>query len=83
MPPSAATNGKAITALVLGILGLCCGILGIGGIIFGVLARNEIRASGGRQKGEGLALAGIVLGGLSALWMVVAVALGFFDGFTT
>ena len=47
-----------------------------------MLARNEIRASGGLQQGGGMALAGIILGGLAALWMVVAVAFGFFDSFT-
>jgi hypothetical protein len=66
-PPK--TEGMAIGALVCGILGTLCGVIGcfgllIGpvGIVLGVVARRRIRESGGMTKGEGLALAGIVLG---------------------
>lgn len=54
----------AIVALVLGIisfLGLFF-IGGIGAIATGHLARREISASGGQVKGDGLALAGLILG---------------------
>lgn len=60
------TSGKAITSLVLGIcgwvlpvVGVVCSILAI---IFGILARNEIRSSEGKLSGEGMALAGFILG---------------------
>lgn len=66
-PPK--TEGMAIGALVCGILGMVCGMIGcfglvIGpvGIVLGVVARRRIRDSGGYTKGDGLALAGIVLG---------------------
>jgi hypothetical protein len=66
-PPK--TEGMAIGALVCGILGTLCGVIGcfgllIGpvGIVLGVVARRRIRESGGMTKGEGLALAGLVLG---------------------
>ena len=55
------TNGLSIASLVLGIVWF----LGIGSVlavIFGFVARRQIRASGGRQTGEGMALAGIILG---------------------
>ena len=60
------TSGMAIASLVTGILGIfpCCtiGILGILGIVFGILARRNIEASGGTQKGLGLAKAGLICG---------------------
>jgi hypothetical protein len=59
----------AIGALVCGILGTVCGIIGcfglvIGpvGIVLGIVARRRIRDNGGFTKGDGLALAGVVLG---------------------
>jgi hypothetical protein len=59
----ASTNGLAITALVLGIVGWAfCGIGSILAIIFGFVARGQIRSSQGRQGGDGLAQAGIILG---------------------
>ena len=61
--PSA--NGKAITSLVCGCVGVtCCGILipSILAVIFGHIAKGEIRASGGQQGGDGMALAGLILG---------------------
>jgi putative exporter of polyketide antibiotics len=63
------TNGKAIWALVLGILGLiCCGFFtGIPAIILGNMAKKEIDA--GRGTGRGMAQAGFILG-------IVAVAFG-------
>ena len=66
-PPSLAaatavpTNPLAIASLVLGILWLW-GIGSILAIIFGVIAKNQIEASGGAQQGRGLAIAGIILG---------------------
>jgi Domain of unknown function (DUF4190) len=60
-PAAQTTNGLAIASLVLSILG----VFGIGsllGIIFGYKARREIRASRGHQSGDGMALAGIIIG---------------------
>jgi hypothetical protein len=69
-----ATNQKAIWALVLGIAGfLCCGLLGIGGLLLGMQARNEIKASGGAQGGDGLALAGMICGGIALAWMLIQI----------
>jgi hypothetical protein len=74
--PSRSTNGKALAALVTGISMLvlsCCGIgiLGIVPIVLGVKARSEIRASGGWQEGQGLALAGIITGAVAVVLGVV------------
>jgi hypothetical protein len=71
------TNGWAIASLVLGILGGS-----LLAIVFGLVGRGQIRRSGGRQGGLGLATAGIVLGcvwlGLIAIVVVLA-ATGSFD----
>ncbi len=60
------TNGYAIASLVLGIVWLWW-LGSVLALVFGHTARNQIIASGGRQTGEGLAIAGIVLG-----WIGVA-----------
>lgn len=65
-PHSPGTNGFAIAALVLGIIGGC-----LLGFIFGFLALRQIKKSG--QDGRGMAIAGIIL---SALWLVVAIVVG-------
>ena len=61
------TNGLAIGALVASVLGFFCGVGFIIGLILGYMARNQIRSSGGRQGGEGLATAAIIIG-----WIGVA-----------
>lgn len=75
-PPN---SGKAVTALVLGILGIVvCQVLGVAAIIVGKQANDEIAASGGRLGGEGLAKVGIILGWVAvALMAITAVILVF------
>src|SRR2546427_102170 len=63
-PP--ATSGKAIASLVCGISFLLLPAA-IVAIIFGHLSLSEIRKSAGRLKGEGIAIAGLVLGYLGVL----------------
>jgi hypothetical protein len=57
--PARPTNGMAIAAMVLGILWVYW-IGSVLALIFGYVARNEIRRTG--QGGDGMAIAGIVLG---------------------
>jgi len=64
------TNGLAIASLVLAIVTLC-GVGSILGIVFGFVARRQIQASGGTQKGDGLALAGIIIGFATLAIMIV------------
>lgn len=57
----------AIISLVTGIIGiLCCGwfLFSIAALVTGFLGRNEIAQSNGAKKGAGLAMAGLVLGGV-------------------
>jgi hypothetical protein len=75
-PVGQTTNGLAIASLVLGIVWVF-GISSILAVIFGFVARKQIRQSGGRQGGGGMAIAGIVLGfvGIAGLilWIVLAI----------
>ncbi len=75
-PTTPATNGLAVAALILGIVGwLPCGVGSLIAVVLGFIARNQIREARGRQAGEGLALAGIILGFLAiGLWVLIFVA---------
>src|ERR1700733_12097238 len=59
-PRPARTNGLAIASLVLSLPVFLIGP--ILAIIFGVRARRQIRESGGSESGDGLALAGMIIG---------------------
>ena len=77
-PVSRRTNGLAIAALVCSCAGIfLLGIPAVLGIIFGFVARGQIRQSSGAQGGNGMALAGIIVGfvvvGLVVLGVVVHV----------
>ena len=63
-PPygTASTNGFAVAALVLGILGPVACVAWILALVFGYIAKTQIDASEGRQTGRGMAVAGIILG---------------------
>jgi hypothetical protein len=64
------TNGLAVASLVCGIGGFLFFVPAILGIVFGFIARSQIRQSAGRQSGEGLAIAGIIVG---FAWIVLFV----------
>jgi hypothetical protein len=72
------TNGFAIASLVLGIIGLTAFpvIPSIIAIIFGYKGRREIDRSGGRQHGRGMATAGLALGWIAIVLVLVAIAVG-------
>jgi hypothetical protein len=55
------TSGLAVTALVLSILWIG-GVGSLSALIFGLVALSQIRSSGGRTRGKGLATAGVVIG---------------------
>ncbi|HYM74636.1 MAG TPA: DUF4190 domain-containing protein [Candidatus Dormibacteraeota bacterium] len=62
----AETSGKAITSLVCGLM-FFIPFAFVAAVIFGHLALSEIKKSAGRLKGDGLAIAGLVLG---YMWVV-------------
>ena len=82
--PTTRTSGKAVAALVLGILGIVLLpiVLSIPAIIYGKKARNEIDSSSG-LNGRGLAVTGIVLGwvgiGVGVVCFALGVALGYYS----
>jgi hypothetical protein len=75
--PDARLNATALLSLLAGIFGTICffwGIGGVGAVILGIIGHGEIKRSEGRQYGEGFAIAGIVLGVLHLVAIVVGFA---------
>jgi hypothetical protein len=69
------TNGLAIASLVCACAGFLFFVPGVLGVIFGFIARSQIRQSGSTQGGDGLALAGIIVGfAWIALLVIVIIA---------
>ena len=63
LPVAPPTNGKAVGAMVCGALTfVTAGLTGVPAVILGHTARTEMRHSG--ERGEGLAMTGLVLGWL-------------------
>lgn len=86
------TSGFAIASLICGIAGwfLFFFIGGILAVVFGHMARREIRRSQGWKRGDGLALSGLIIGYLNiaasiALFLVfLLLAIAFAsDGYRT
>ena len=67
-PPPRPTNGLAIASMVLGILWLYW-IGSILALVFGYVARSQIRQR--NEAGNGMAIAGIVLGWIGVATLVV------------
>lgn len=88
MPPAltqsrAQTHPLSIISLIAGLIGitfgwLCGGpIFGIAAIVLGLIALVQIKGNPGRYGGKGLAIGGIILGSLWALfilaWALIAI----------
>jgi hypothetical protein len=64
----AGSSGKALAALILGVLSFCAPLfLSIPAIILGAMGIGEINRSRGRLSGKGMAIAGIVTASASVL----------------
>ncbi|MFD9606081.1 DUF1707 and DUF4190 domain-containing protein [Streptomyces sp. NPDC059970] len=73
--PQLRTNGKAKGALVFGILApvtAVTAVTGVPAVVLGHMARKEIRRSD--EQGDGLAVAGLVLGWASIIGWILLVA---------
>lgn len=74
--PQTTTNAFAVTSMVMGILNFVV-LFGLGAIlalVFGYIAKSQIKKSGNTQEGSGMATAGIVLGYIGlALCLLLAV----------
>lgn len=71
LPVPPPTNGKAVGSMVCGILTFfTAGLTGIPAVVLGHSARSEMQRTG--ERGEGLAMTGLVLGWLSvAGWALI------------
>ncbi|MDT5303262.1 MAG: hypothetical protein QOG79_6504 [Mycobacterium sp.] len=69
---SAPTNNLAIASVVASVIGFFCFIGSIIGIVLGIVALNQVKATG--ANGRGLAIAGIAIGAgsllISLIWIV-------------
>lgn len=72
------TSSLAVVSLVFGILGwtLLPAVGAVVAVITGHMARAEIRRSAGQLEGDGMAVAGLVLGWL-AIGLAIAAVLAF------
>jgi hypothetical protein len=70
-PAGSRTNGLAVASLVLGIVWLC-GVGSILALVFGFMALSRIKRTG--EGGRGMAIAGIVLGSIGAIVLVISIA---------
>lgn len=70
-PKGAGVNRMAVASLVCSLFGWLCFVGPLFGLIFGFVALNQIRQTG--QRGRGMALAGIILGGIL---VVLTIAVG-------
>lgn len=71
------TSTWAIISLVGGILGWL-GLFGLGGlvgVICGHVAKNEIKNGGGTVTGGGMATAGLILGYINVIGVILAIIL--------
>lgn len=76
------TSGLAIASLVCSLIAVPFGsfiLPNVLGLVFGLVARSQIRSAGGRETGGGLATAGIIIAvvtlvGWIAFWIIFAVA---------
>lgn len=80
----ARSSSWAIVSLICGILAWL-GVFGLGGllaVIFGHIAKKEIRESNGMVSGDGLATVGLILGYVNIAISLIGVCLGilFFAG---
>ncbi len=65
------TSGMAITSLVLGVASFMCWIFtGLPAVVLGAISLRNIYRSNGQLKGEGLAIGGIVTGGITTFFIL-------------
>jgi hypothetical protein len=69
-------NGLAVAALVCACAGFLFFVPAVLGVIFGFVARSQIRQSAGTQGGDGLALAGIIVGFAWIALLVILIVVG-------
>jgi hypothetical protein len=77
--PAAKTNGLAMASLACGLAQFVFGpVTAIPAIVFGHVARHQIKRTG--EQGAGLALAGLMLGWATVILAIVLISLAIFAG---
>lgn len=72
--PPPGNNGLCTASLVVGLVSLLCvSLAGPVAVVLGIVGLNQIRANGAR--GSGMGIAGIVLGAVATLMLVVGFSL--------
>ncbi len=77
----------AIIALIAGILGLICPclpivgstlgfLLSVAAIVLGIIEFNKIKKGESSEKGKGMSIAGIILGGVAIVFGIVMLIVG-------
>ena len=75
-PATSKFSGLAVASLVLGIVGFCSvGLSAIVGLILGIVGLARIKRSGGAVRGQGVAIAGILVSGVALLFAAFVAAL--------
>jgi prepilin-type processing-associated H-X9-DG protein len=70
------TSGLAVSSLVLGVLGVfTCGITALIGLVLGIIAMVKVSNSRGALRGNGMALAGIIVSGIFLLMIPIYAAM--------
>jgi hypothetical protein len=74
-------QGLAVASVICGALSLVCfgPLTGIVAIVLGFMARSKAQAEPERYGGEGLALAGMILGGLGSVVFILSFFMGVFS----
>jgi hypothetical protein len=72
--PVKRNNGLAVASLVCSCAGFVLFVPAVLGVVFGFVARSQIRRSRGTQGGDGLAIAGIIVGFAWIALIVILVA---------
>ena len=77
--PVAKTNGLAVASLACGLAQFIFGpVTAIPAIVFGLVARHQIKRTG--EQGSGLALAGLILGWVTVILAIVLISLAMAAG---
>jgi hypothetical protein len=75
-PGVRSNNGLAIASLVCACLGWLFFLPAVLAVVFGFVARSQIRQAGGSQGGDGLAIAGIIVGFAWIALLIILIAVG-------
>ncbi|MCS6976521.1 MAG: DUF4190 domain-containing protein [Gemmatales bacterium] len=74
------SSGKAVISMILGLMSFClCCVTGIPAVILGFMGLSDVRNSGGRLGGTGMAVIGIITGLLGTFCGLGCIGFGWFS----